>query len=329
MNGNAIVRPLTTQSGAAQLAGGWCRFDQVQLLGDDARMAPLSELSADVIKALTAPRPTLCGLPMDRPQIMGILNVTPDSFSDGGRLQGIASAVDAAAGMVAEGATILDIGGESTRPGAAFVEIEQEIERTAPVIEAIRQRFDTPISIDTRKAPVAKAALQAGASMINDVSAMVFDPDMAGVAAQHDVPICLMHAQGTPETMQNNPTYGDVVREVAQHLAECIAVARAAGVAARNIVVDPGIGFGKTLEHNLALLSHLSVLHGLGAPVLVGASRKRFIGTLTGVDVADERVHGSVAVALAAISQGAQILRVHDVAATAQAVKMWMAINEA
>ncbi|MEM1301710.1 MAG: dihydropteroate synthase [Pseudomonadota bacterium] len=280
-----------------------------------------------VAQALTAPRAAICGLPMDRPQIMGILNVTPDSFSDGGRLTNVDRAVDAAAQMVADGAAILDIGGESTRPGATYVEVEHEIERTAPVIEAIRARFATPISIDTRKAPVARAALQAGASLINDVSAMAYDPDMAQVAATAGVPICLMHAQGTPETMQDNPTYTDVVLEVVQHLSDRVAAARAAGIAEANIIVDPGIGFGKTLDHNLALLSHLSVLHMLGVPVLVGASRKRFIGTLTRVEAADERVHGSVAVALSAVAQGAQILRVHDVAATAQAVTMWQAVN--
>lgn len=322
-----LYRALPAPAGQARMAGGWCRFDLVRDLADEGRLCPLPEVSMAVAQALTAPRAAICGLPMDRPQIMGILNVTPDSFSDGGRLTNLDRAVDAAAQMVADGAAILDIGGESTRPGATYVEVEHEIERTAPVIEAIRARFATPISIDTRKAPVARAALQAGASLINDVSAMAYDPDMAQVAATAGVPICLMHAQGTPETMQDNPTYTDVVLEVVQHLSDRVAAARAAGIAEANIIVDPGIGFGKTLDHNLALLSHLSVLHMLGVPVLVGASRKRFIGTLTGVEAADERVHGSVAVALSAVAQGVQILRVHDVAATAQAVTMWQAVN--
>ena len=228
--------------------------------------------------------------------------------------------------MVSDGADILDIGGESTRPGAAEVGVSEEIERTAPVIEAIRSRFDTPISIDTRKAPVADAALRAGASLVNDVSAMVFDPEIARVTAQAGVPICLMHAQGTPETMQDNPSYGDVVGEVVGHLEERVAVAVAAGIDRANIIVDPGIGFGKTQDHNLALLACLSTLHGLGLPILLGASRKRFIGALTGVEIADQRVHGSVAVALAGVAQGAQILRVHDVAATRHAITMWQAI---
>lgn len=325
MSQSPIYRSLPTLAGQARLAGGWCRFDTVERL--PGGVCAVDDLDPEVLRKLTSPRAAICGLPMDRPQIMGILNVTPDSFSDGGRLTDVGRAVDAATQMVAQGATILDIGGESTRPGAAYVEVEEEIERTVPVIAELSRELSVPISIDTRKAAVAKAALEAGASLINDVSAMEFDPNMASVAAEAGVPICLMHAQGTPETMQDNPTYEDVVREVLKHLAGRVDAALAAGIPAERIIVDPGIGFGKTLEHNLALLSHLSVLHSLGVPVLVGASRKRFIGTLTNVEAADERVHGSVAVALAAVAQGAQILRVHDVEATAQALKIWQAIH--
>ncbi len=278
--------------------------------------------------ALATPRPVLPGLPTDRPLVMGILNVTPDSFSDGGTLGGVADAVARAQAMVAAGADILDIGGESTRPGAAEVPVPEEIARTAPVIRAIRDSgIATPISIDTRKARVAEAALQAGADMVNDVSALTWDADLARVVAEAGVPICLMHAQGTPQTMQVDPRYGDVVAEVYDWLARRFDHATAAGIAQGRLISDVGIGFGKTLQHNLALLRALSVFHTLGAPILLGASRKRFIGTLSGVDQADRRMPGSVAVALHAAAQGAQILRVHDVAETVQALALWRALT--
>jgi dihydropteroate synthase len=260
---------------------------------------------------------------------MGILNATPDSFSDGGRLDGLAAALGRARAMVAEGADILDIGGESTRPGAGVVPIDEEIARTAPLIAAIRAAgIATPISIDTRKAAVAQAALAAGADMVNDVSALTFDPALAGVVAATGVPVCLMHAQGTPETMQLAPSYRDVVAEVRDYLAARMDWAVAQGIAPGSVVLDPGIGFGKTVEHNLTLLRHLDALTALGAPVLVGASRKKFIGTVTGVDVADRRLAGSLAVALHAAAGGAAILRVHDVAETRQALAIWAALRD-
>jgi dihydropteroate synthase len=260
---------------------------------------------------------------------MGILNTTPDSFSDGGRLNGLDAALGRARAMVAEGADILDIGGESTRPGAGVVPIDEEIARTAPLIAAIRAAgIATPISIDTRKAAVAQAALAAGADMVNDVSALTFDPALAGVVAAKGVPVCLMHAQGTPETMQLAPSYRDVVAEVRDHLAARMDWALAQGIAPGRVVLDPGIGFGKTVEHNLTLLRHLDALTALGAPVLVGASRKKFIGTITGVDVADRRLAGSLAVALHAAAGGAAILRVHDVAETRQALAIWAALRD-
>jgi dihydropteroate synthase len=227
-----------------------------------------------------------------------------------------------------DGADILDIGGESTRPGADTVPVAQEINRTAPVIEAIRAAgITTPISIDTRKAAVAQAALDAGADMVNDVSAMRFDPDMAALVAKRDVPVCLMHAQGDPKTMQTDPTYADVVQEVAEYLHHRIKVAEEAGIARARIIVDPGIGFGKTLQHNVSLLRHLAVYHDLGCPILLGASRKGFIGTLGGAKVARDRMPGSVAVALHGAGQGVQILRVHDVNETRQALSLHLAIN--
>ena len=278
--------------------------------------------------ALSAPRPILPGLPVDRPLVMGIVNVTPDSFSDGGTLGGVPEAVARAQAMVAAGADILDIGGESTRPGAAEVPSDAEIVRTAPVIAAIRAAgIATPISIDTRKAGVAQAALTAGANSVNDVSALSWDPDLARVTAEAGAPICLMHAQGTPQTMQQAPRYQDVLGEVYDYLARRMDHAVAQGIAPERLISDVGIGFGKTLQHNLTLLKGLSRFHALGAPILLGASRKRFIGTLSGVDVAAQRVPGSVAVALWAATQGAQILRVHDVAETVQALALWRALT--
>lgn len=289
-------------------------------------VVPGGALDAGTRARLSDRRPDLCGLTLDVPRIMGILNVTPDSFSDGGLLDGVAAALDRARAM-AQHADILDIGGESTRPGATPVPQAEEIGRTVPVIRAIREAgITTPISIDTRNAAVARAALAAGADMVNDVSALTHDPDMAAVVAEAGVPVCLMHAQGDPQTMQLAPRYDDVLAEVIEWLAARVDAATAVGIARDRIVIDPGIGFGKTAAHNITLLQGLAAFHDLGLPVLLGASRKRFIGTITGVDRAADRVAGSVAVALHAAAQGAQILRVHDVAETRQALSMWQAL---
>ena len=313
---------------ARPLAGGLCWFSHVEILerGGPPHLAPLSEVPDAMLARLTAPRAALAGLAMDRPQIMGILNVTPDSFSDGGRFLDPAAALAQAQAMVAEGAALLDIGGESTRPGAAEVPVADEIARTEPVIAALRDA-GVPLSIDTRKAAVAQAALAAGAGIVNDVSALSFDAGMAGVVAAAQVPLVLMHARGTPATMQDAPLYDDVLLDVYDWLERRIAVAEAAGIARGRIVVDPGIGFGKTVAHNLALIRGLSLFHGLGCPVLLGASRKRFIGTISREDKADRRVAGSLAVALAGSAQGAQILRVHDVAETRAALALARAIS--
>lgn len=305
------------------------RFAQVARLAPGTRdaPAPVSDLRPEDIDRLTSVRADLCGLPLDRPRIMGILNVTPDSFSDGGRHDRLDLAVAHAAAMVKGGADILDIGGESTRPGAAEVPVEEEIRRTAPVIAALRTAGITlPISIDTRKARVAEAALDAGADIVNDVSALTFDQDLAGLVAEREVPVCLMHAKGDPETMQNDPRYDDVLAEVLEGLTRRVAVAEGQGIARNRIIVDPGIGFGKTLSHNLDLLRGLSAFHDLGLPVLLGASRKRFVGTIGGAEVAGDRMPGSVSVALWGAAQGAQILRVHDVDETAQALRLWLAM---
>ncbi|WP_299613886.1 dihydropteroate synthase [uncultured Tateyamaria sp.] len=260
------------------------------------------------------------------PQIMGILNTTPDSFSDGGQHNAQNDAVAHGQALIEQGADILDIGGESTRPGAHVVPVEEEIARTAPVIHASRAAgVTTPISIDTRKAAVAEAALDAGASIVNDVSGFTYDPDLARLCADRGVPVCVMHAQGDPQTMQNNPTYDDVLLDVYDFLAKRIQTLQALGVEKHNIIADPGIGFGKKQEHNLSLLNRISLYHSLGVPILLGASRKRFIGTLGNAPEASARAPGSVAVALAAIAQGVQIVRAHDVADHAQAIALWRA----
>lgn len=295
--------------------------------GVDAEEMLLSDLDAADHTRLSAHRAPLCGLTLDVPRIMGILNVTPDSFSDGGTLATVQDAVARAKAM-AQDADILDIGGESTRPGAAHVASDEEINRTVPVIKAIRDAgIMTPISIDTRKAAVAAAALAAGADMVNDVTALRFDAEMAAVVAEADVPVCLMHSQGQPETMQDDPHYQDVVFDVFDHLADRIAVAEAAGIRRGNIITDPGIGFGKTLQHNVTLLRMLAVYHDLGLPILLGASRKRFIGTITGTDAAHDRRGGSLAVALHGAAQGVHLLRVHDTKDTRQALSLQLVLS--
>ena len=316
--------------GALTLAGGWCWFDRVELLdrGGPGRIVAASDLPGDVLDRLCAPRAAVAGLAMDRPQIMGILNVTPDSFSDGGRFLGTGAALTQARAMADAGAAIIDIGGESTRPGAGDVPVSAEIARTVPLIaELVAGGMATAISIDTRKAAVAQAALQAGAAMVNDVSAMAFDPGMAAAVAAAGVPVVLMHSRGAPATMQDDPAYDDVLLDVFDALAARIDAVVAAGVARRRIIIDPGIGFGKTAAHNLALLRGLSLFHALGLPLLLGASRKRFIGVIADEPVPDRRLPGSLAVALAAVAQGVQILRVHDVAETRGALALWAAIQ--
>ena len=256
---------------------------------------------------------------------MGVVNATPDSFSDSGRFDSPEKAFSQARRLINEGADILDIGGESTRPGSQQVELEVELERTIPLIRAVREISDIPISIDTNKSVVMRAAVEAGAGMINSIWALRLD-DSLQVAAELDVPVCLMHMQGTPQTMQRNPRYQNVVAEVRSFLAEQIDRAVAAGVRRENIIVDPGFGFGKTLEHNLLLLQSLPELRQLGVPVLVGMSRKGMIGTILDKP-ADQRLIGSVALATMASMLGADILRVHDVAETVDAVKMVAALG--
>ncbi len=313
-----------------RIAGGWVPFRDVEVLERDrpAKIVPWREIPADMLARITAPRADIAGLTMSAPRLMGIVNTTPDSFSDGGRHFAADDAVASALSMVSAGADILDIGGESTRPGADFVPAAEEIRRTRPVIAAIRERDPaTPISIDTRKADVARAALDAGATMLNDVSALGYDSAMGDLAANSAAPICLMHALADPKTMQNRPEYDDVLLDIYDYLSGRIDMALAAGIRRDQVVVDPGIGFGKTLEHNLALLRRLSLFHSLGCPVLLGTSRKRFIGTLSGVEQAERRFAGSVTTALHGLAHGVQIIRVHDIAETKQALCVWNALS--
>ncbi|AJE48189.1 dihydropteroate synthase [Celeribacter indicus] len=315
--------------GALTLAGGWTWFDRVELLSRDAapRIIPARDLPEEIRTRLTAPRAPVAGLDLSRPALMGILNVTPDSFSDGGLFATPEAALEHALAMVADGADILDIGGESTRPGAAYVETGDEIARTAPVIAAIRGGANVPVSIDTRKAAVAQAALAAGAVLVNDVYAFTHDPDLARVVAGAEVPVCLMHAQGDPEVMQADPRYDDVLLDVYDFLAARIAAAEAAGIPRARILVDPGIGFGKTVAHNLALLQRISLFHSLGCGILLGVSRKAFIGRIGAAPEPRERAPGSVAAALAGFAQGVQIARVHDIRETRQALRLWRAVT--
>jgi dihydropteroate synthase len=271
-----------------------------------------------------------------RTALMGIVNVTPDSFSDGGRFYGAEAAVAQARRLVADGADIIDIGGESTRPFAQSVDAREEVDRVVPVIKALAGTIPTPISIDTSKAEVAEAAVAAGASIINDISALRMDPAIAQVAAKHDLPVVLMHMQGEPRTMQINPSYEDVVAEVADFLGEAKQRAVAAGIDPRKIILDPGIGFGKTLEHNLLLLSHLERLTRLDAPVLVGPSRKAFLRKLLAGPAGDEPQAddpevetGTQAAVAAAVMHGAHILRVHEVANSRAMLRVLDAIANA
>jgi dihydropteroate synthase len=272
-----------------------------------------------------------CGshaLDLTQPRVMGILNVTPDSFSDGGLHARVDTAVSRARAMVAEGADLIDVGGESTRPGAAAVTVDEEIRRVVPVVEALAAELPVPISVDTSKPEVMRTAVRAGATLVNDVAALR-SVGALETAAALGVSVCLMHMQGEPRTMQRDPRYDDVVGEVATFLAQRIAACEQAGIPRQRLLVDPGFGFGKTLAHNLALLRGLPSLGVLGVPVLVGLSRKSMIGALLDDAPVGERLHGSVAAALLAVERGAAIVRVHDVGPTVQALRIWAGVRGA
>ena len=265
-------------------------------------------------------------LHVDTLLIVGILNVTPDSFSDGGKFLNPESAVVQARKMVEEGADIIDIVGESTRPGSDPVSAEEEKKRVIPIIEKLSKEIKVLISIDTTKAEVAKAAIEAGAGMVNDISGLRGDKNMAKVVAEKKVPICIMHIKGTPGNMQDNPEYTDLMGEIINYLSEGLEIAKKAGILTGNIIVDPGIGFGKNVEDNLEIIRRLKELKVLGCPILIGPSRKSFIGKILGLDI-DKRLEGTIAAVVMAIANGANIVRVHDVAAVKKATEIANAIN--
>jgi dihydropteroate synthase len=327
--------------GGFRLAEGWLDFSGVEVIERngarvDRRIAGIGEFlerdwgrralnAADMFEMIRQPRARITGLDLSRPRIMGIVNVTPDSFSDGGQLQSTQAAIDHALRLEDAGADILDVGGESTRPGSESVELDEERARVLPVIEALAGRAEARISIDTRKSQMMRDAVSAGADIVNDISALTFDPDAIETVAKLRVPVILMHALGDPKTMQDNPVYGDVLLDVFDYLEARMDACIRGGIGREKLIVDPGIGFGKTLDHNLALMSGLSLFHGLGVPVMLGASRKGFVGRISGVEAAAERLGGSIGAALAAVGQGAQIVRVHDVSETRQALAVWQA----
>ena len=339
-----VDSPFGNDGKVAQLAGGLCWFSAVELLSVEGNRRVASELvpvegleqrldeqTTAQLQAITAKRgPLQLGertVRLDQPQVMGVLNVTPDSFSDGGRFADAGAAADVGADMAAEGAAIIDVGGESTRPGAQPVWEGDETERVVPVIRQLAGS-GAAVSIDSRKSEVMTSALGAGARLVNDVSALTFDPRSAEVVAAAGVPVVLMHHQGDPATMQDSPRYDDVLIEVYLWLEERIAAAESAGIARSNILVDPGFGFGKTVAHNLELMNGLGLLHSLGCPIVLGASRKRTIGALSNEAPADKRLGGSIAFALKAADQGAQIVRAHDVFETVQALKVWRGLRD-
>ena len=338
-----VDSPFGHDGKVARLAGGLNWFAMVELIGVEGNrrvsteLVPVEEIenrfSEDFERqwqTLTSPRPPLQlgerTVRLDQPQVMGIVNATPDSFSDGGQFADAAGAAAAGADMAATGAAIIDVGGESTRPGAQAVWEGDEIERVAPVIRQLTAG-GAAVSADSRKSDVMTAALEAGARMINDVSALTYDDRSAGVIAAAGVPVVLMHHKGDPEVMQDDPRYDDVLVEIYCWLEERIAAAEAAGIARDKILVDPGFGFGKNVAHNLELMNGLALFHSLGCPLVVGASRKRTIGALSGEAPADKRLGGSIAFALKAVEQGAQIVRVHDVPETVQALRIWRGLR--
>lgn len=321
-------RPILSEGEGLPLAGGPFFFARCEVLtraGSECVIAA-EDVPADWRERLTAARPVLAGFAPPQPLVMGILNITPDSFSDGGRHHAPEAAIAAAHAMHAAGAAIIDVGAESTRPGAAELPVADELARLAPLWSGLA---GLPLSVDTRKAPVMAAALDAGAAIINDVSALLHDPAALPLVAARRCPVILMHHQGTPDTMQLAPRYDDVLLDVFDWLEGRIAAAVAGGISPDTIIADPGICFGKGLEHNLALLRRLSLFHGLGVPILLGASRKSLIAKVAGDVPVEGRLPGSLALALAGANAGVQLLRVHDVAETVQALHLWRACHPA
>jgi dihydropteroate synthase len=336
-----VDAPFGHDGKVARLAGGLQFFSAVEMIGaEGAELVPVAGIEARLDEAglaawaqIISPRPPLRlgerTIRLDQPQILGIVNVTPDSFSDGGLHADEEAAVAAGHEMAAAGAAIVDVGGESTRPGAKPVWEGDEAARVLPVVRRLAAA-GTAVSIDTRKAMVMEQALGAGAGLVNDVSALTWDPRALEVVARAGCPVVLMHHQGAPEVMQDDPRYErPVILEVHDWLEARIEAAVAAGIARERIIVDPGFGFGKNVQHNLDLMNGLALLHGLGCPIMVGASRKRTIGALSNEAPVYERLGGSLAFALKAAEQGVQLLRVHDVPETLQALRVWRGLRDA
>jgi dihydropteroate synthase len=342
-----VDSPFDQPGSARQLAGGLCWFGKVHIIARSGTQRMLSTLIdvadmdavvagqpqlAPAWQALTRPRPPLglgkTQLRFDQPSLMGVLNITPDSFSDGGAYVDPVDALSRASQMIADGAALLDIGAESTRPGAKPISAAEEQARLEPVLAPVAA-LGLPLSLDSRKAAVMRFGLQNGASLINDVSALSFDADSLATIAAAGCPVVLMHMQGEPGSMLNDPRYDDVLLDVYDALEARINACIAAGIARDKIILDPGIGFGKTLRHNLDLISGLSLFHALGAPLLLGVSRKRLIGALSREEAADDRLAGSLALAQTGLAQGVQLLRVHDVAATRQMLMVWRGLRDA
>ena len=328
----AFTRSMCADGQAAPLAGGPLAFTHGEVISRDTSVNAIRSVPelGDGLARLSEARSPFAGVPLSgsegQPLVMGILNVTPDSFFDGGRRAGAGAAIAHGRAMDAAGADLIDIGGESTRPGAEPVSVDEELDRVMPVVAALAGE-GIPVSIDTRRAPVMREAIAAGACVVNDVSALQDDPDALEVVAASDAGVILMHMQGSPETMQKAPRYDDVVLDVYDGLAARVAVCEAAGIARARIVVDPGIGFGKTAAQCLALISSLAIFHGLGCAVAIGVSRKSFIDAIAGPARPEDRLPGSLAAMLVALGQGAQIVRVHDVAETVQAISLWRQIG--
>lgn len=344
------LRPLTVLAPAgrmtARVGGGWAGFDGLEVMSrkgaDMARaIAPLEDLRVwsrqqgreiarhvdSLLDRITKPRSAFAGITFERPRIMGIVNVTPDSFSDGGDFAKPEAAARRALEHVRAGASFLDIGGESTRPGSDPVASDEERRRVLPIIRALHEaRPGAAISIDTRKAALMADAVAAGAQVVNDISALTYDEESLATVAKLGVPVILMHCQGDPKTMQQQPSYGHAPTEIFDYLSARIIACEQAGIPRDRIVIDPGIGFGKGLPHNMAVLADLALFHGLGCAMLVGVSRKSFIGHLAGIEAPKARVPGSLAAMLWAVGQGIQIVRVHDSADTAQALAVWEGI---
>jgi dihydropteroate synthase len=341
-----VDSPYDTPGHAVKLAGGLCWFTQIHLIARIGARRVLSAISkaADMPglivqypmlaapwQALLRPRPPLTlgktKLRLDRPHLMGVLNITPDSFSDGGAYMDAAAAVAQASEMIRAGAALIDVGAESTRPGAKPITAAEEQARLEPVLVPLCA-LGTPVSLDTRQGDVMRYGLQQGVALINDVSALQHDAKALALVAESGCPVVLMHMQGEPGSMLNDPRYDDVLLDVYDMLGSRIEACVTAGILRENIVIDPGIGFGKDLRHNLDLINGLSLFHGLGAPLLLGVSRKRMIGALSKAEAPEDRLAGSLALAQAGLSQGVQMLRVHDVAASQQFLKVWQGLRD-